>query len=130
MMSRATEGRTLWWAGLTFFCVVSTALYLRFSDLARFELRSSGYIDQLLADFSGGREPLYLLLFVPSVLLTGALMSRKLRPWLEAGPAFCLFTLAAVVVPPQMVALARWPDGGGAVRSSTLLVISLAINTA
>ncbi len=44
------------------------------------------------------------------------------------GPVLCLFAVAAVVVPPQMLALLNWPDGRGTIHSGLLLGIGIAAN--
>lgn len=127
-MMSTTQNRALWRVGLVCICVISTAAYIAFSDLVRVGLKSLWYLDFLLRNFPAGHEPLFLLLFALSCLLSGALASRQFRQWCPSGPTFCLFALAAVVVPPQMVALARWPDGRGAIRSAILVAIGAAIN--
>jgi hypothetical protein len=109
---------------LPVFCVLSTAAYVAFSELAAANLQTVSYLDFLLRNFPAGHDPLYILLFAATCLLTGALVSEQLREWCGRGPTFCLFTLAAVLVPPQIVALVRWPDGQGAIRSDVLLEIS------
>jgi hypothetical protein len=127
-MSPATRKAFFWRVCIPSFCVVSTAAYLGLSELARNDLKSLSYLDFLLQNFPAGREPLYLVLFVASCLLTGTLAGRQLRPWCQPGPVFCLFVMAAIVVPPQVIAFVHWPDGRGAIRSANLLAIGIAMN--
>ncbi len=127
-MSPLNRSRAFWAIGLACICNISAAAYLIFSDFVRFDLKSISYIDFLLTNFPAGHEPLYLLLFVPSCVLTGVLMARQFRVWSPPGPVCCLFAIAAAIVPPQIMALALWPEGRGEIRSDRLLVLSLGIN--
>lgn len=65
-----------------------------------------------------------LALFVAACLLTGLLVWVHLRRALPFGPTLLLFAYASAVLPPQILALLRFPDGGGAIRSGALLTIA------
>ncbi len=130
MMPPDRPRRLLWTVGLPVLCALSALAYAVFSQLARANAQSLSYILYVFHNSPSGFEPLYLMLFAASCMLTGALTGRQLRPWFAFGPTCWLFAIASAVVPPQILTWIFWPDGQGTIRSTTLLLISLSINGA
>lgn len=132
---------------LLLLCGTSLALYLAHNELLGRQAETWTYHRQLwshvfpagergaafaevLRDIPRAHDStagLRLLVFTAACLTTGWLARLRLGRDLPRGPTVLMFAYAAAVLPPQILALLRFPDGGGWIRSPLLLGIALAL---
>jgi len=126
--------------------LLSLAVHLGTSDAVRFWLEQSGYLSFVLRSWFETPvlptmryavpvtvpQALTALVGLLASVGTGLAVSRSFRPHAAAAPLAWVFGLLVAVTPASLLALMRWPDGGGqlsgwAELATTVLVAAGAV---